>query len=162
MLRLVRVEWEGPLSLAEALQRGSADDYGVYMIEGHNLLYGCKGALYFGLARDRRFAVRMKEHEYWLKWVQDVTIRLGRLRADDYKDEPPDYPDWYELVGDVEALTIYYHGFPYNSMHIWTYDSHRQPLRVQNRGNYGNLQVEYSSDWDLPRPSPELEQAESG
>ena len=157
-LKLVRIEWEGPLSLAEVIQRDGTEDYGLYMIEGHNLLYGCKGGLYFGVACDQTYATRMKQHEGWLKWEQDVTIRLGRLRMEDYKNEPPDWADWCQLVADIEALTIYWHAFPYNSRHIWSYSG--QPLRVQNWGSRGNLQTEYSSDWMPPRPSAEF--AESG
>ena len=77
-LRLVRIEWEGPLPLAAALQKVGDEDYGLYMIEGHNLLYGCKGGLYLGTARDQKYAARMKQHEWWLKQEQEVTIRLGR------------------------------------------------------------------------------------
>jgi hypothetical protein len=159
-LRLVRVQWEGPLSLADALQKDGAEDYGLYLIEGHNILYGCKGGLYFGMSCDQTYAVRMNQHGWWLRSEQDVTIRLGRLRPEDYEQEPPDWPDWYRLVADVEALTINWHAFPYNSRHIWSYSG--QPLRIQNWGNRGNLQTEYSSDWKPLRPSPEFERSQGG
>lgn len=159
-LRLVRIEWEGPLSLDDALQKNDdgdhGKDYGLYMIEGHNILYGCKGGLYLGIAEDQTFAVRLSQHKWWLTHEQDVTIRLGRLRLGDYREEPPGWSDWKQLVVDVESLTIYWHGFPFNSKNIWSYNG--QPLRVQNWGNRGNLQTEYSSDWRPPRPAPELEQ----
>src|ERR1700737_362864 len=87
-LRLVRIEGEGPLSLVDALQKGGAEGYGLYMIESHNLLYGCKGGLYFGMACDQTYAARIKQHEWWLKSEQDVTIRLGRPHPEGYKDEP--------------------------------------------------------------------------
>jgi hypothetical protein len=153
---LVRIEWEGPLTLADVSQKNGKNDFGLYMIEAHYLLYGCKGGLYFGMACDQTFATRIKQHEWWLNFEQDVTIRLGRLRQEDYKDEPPDWPDWSKLVADVEALTIYWHGFPYNAKNLWSYNG--QPLRIQNWGKRGNLQTEYSSDWKLPSPSPDLEE----
>lgn len=155
-LRRARVEWIGPFSLDDVLQKNSDDDYGLYMIEGHNVLYGCKGGLYFGKASDQRYATRMKQHEWWLKQEQDVTIRLGRPRPEDYELEEGDWPEWSKLIADLEALTIYWHGFPYNSRHIWGYCG--QALRVQNWGSRGNLQAEYSSDWKPARPSPDLEQ----
>src|SRR5947209_521054 len=102
-LRPVRIDWEGPLSLPEALQKNDDEpngkDYGVYLIEGHNILYGCTGGLYFGIARDQTYATRMAQHGCWLEYEQDVQIRLGRLRDADYKHEPPDWPDWYKLLG---------------------------------------------------------------
>jgi hypothetical protein len=155
-LRLVRVEWEGPLSLAEALQKNEPSDYGLYMIEGHNILYGKKGGLYFGMAGEQTFAGRLSGHQWWINSEQDVSIRLGRLRWGDYKDEPPEWRDWFDLVKDVERLTIYWHAFPYNSQNIWSYSG--QPIRVQNWFNRGNLQAEYSSDWQPPRPPKELEE----
>jgi hypothetical protein len=151
-LRLVRIEWAGPFSFDDVIQKHGGER-GLYMIEGHNLLYGCKGGLYFGMTGHQTYAVRMKQHEWWLKQEQDVTIRLGRPRRE---DDPPDSSDWPKLVEDVEALTIFWHGFPYNSKHIWGYSG--QPLRVQNWGNRGNLQTEYSSDWKPARPSPDLEE----
>jgi hypothetical protein len=156
MLRLVRIEWDPPLAFSDALKKDDPDkDYGVYLIEGHNLLYGCKGALYLGQACDQCFADRLKRYEPWLKDEQDVSIRLGRLRTGDYEEDPPQWSDWFKLLGDVEALTIRWHGFPYNSEHIASYSG--QPLRVQNWGHRGNLQAEYSSDWLPLRPSREPE-----
>jgi hypothetical protein len=154
-LRLVRVDWKGPFSLANLPQK-EGDDYGLYMIEGHNVLFGCKGGLYFGMARDQKYAVRIEQHRWWLEQEQDITIRLGILRREDYENEPPDWPDWYSLIAQVESLTIYWHGFPFNSKHIWGYSG--GPLRVQNHGPRGNLLAEYSSDWKPPRPSPDLEE----
>jgi hypothetical protein len=151
----VRIDWQGPLSLAAALQHDTDDDCGLYLVEGHYMLYGCKGALYLGSARDQPFAARIAQHRWWIDYEQDVSIRLGRLRREDYKEEPPDWNDWYRLVGDVEAFTIHWHAFPYNSDHILDY--HGQPLRVQNLGKHGNLQIEYSTDWNPPRPPADPE-----
>jgi hypothetical protein len=55
----------------------------------------------------------------------------------------------------VEALTIYWHGFPYNAAHIGGYDEQRQRLWIQNWGMRGNLQLEYSTDWAPPQPPAE-------
>ena len=137
------------------IQKDDPDkDYGLYMIEGHNILYGCKGGLYFGQACEQTFGEWMRQHDCWLKDEQDVAIRLGRPRSGDYEEDPPEWRDWFRLVRDVVALTIHWHGFAYNSKHIGSYSG--QPLRVQNWGHRGNLQAEYSSDWLPPRPSPEL------
>lgn len=157
MPRLVRIEWEPPLSFSDALKKNdAAKDYGLYLVEGHNLLYGCKGALYLGQACDESFADRLKRHHGWLSDAQDVAIRLGRPRTGDYEDDPPEWRDWFKLVGDVAALTIHWHGFPYNSKHIASYSG--QLLRVRNWGHRGNLQAEYSSDWAPPRPATDLEE----
>ena len=156
VLRLVRIEWEPPLSLSDALQKNDPyNDCGLYMIEGHNVLYRCKGGLYFGHACQQSFADRMRQHHDWLKDEQDLTIRLGRPRTGDYEDDPPEWRDWFRVVGDVEALTIHWHGFPYSSKHLASYSG--QPLRVQNWGHRGNLLPEYSSDWLPARPPPDLE-----
>jgi hypothetical protein len=158
-LRLVRVDWEGPLTLAEVLQRNGCNDFGVYMIEGHYWLYGCKGPLYFGKTTDVGFAETFRNrHRWWIeKWEEDVTIRLGRLRSDDDQEEPV-WADWAKLVADVEQLTIIWHSFPYNKQYV--YDEYTgQPLRVQNLGKCGRLQGELASDWpELSKPIPDLEE----
>jgi hypothetical protein len=157
VLRKVRVRWFGPYSVdAVQARKGASDDrYGLYQIYGNHVVFGPGALLYVGMARDQTYAKRFSQHHSWLKHEQKPAIHLGLLEKDDYVQEAPDWPDWRQLLGDVEALTIFWHSPPYNSKNIVRYDG--QPLHVQNWGERGRLLPEYSSHWPglVPRPEPE-------
>lgn len=133
---LVQVVWEGPLPLDQALTRDTDEDLGLYQVYGDHLVFGPVALLYVGMTADQKFAARFKQHKArWLQFDTGVEIRLGRLR--DKND--------MRVIGDVEALTIWWHSPPYNCKHIWGYDG--APLRIQNWGARGRLHAEYSSHW---------------
>lgn len=148
--RSVCVVWDVPCSRTEVLTKKDIDkDCGLYQIYGHHVVFGPGSLLYVGMTGKRSFGTRFSEHEAWLQYESDILIRLGRLRVGDYKQEP-DWADWAKLLGDVEALTIYWHTPPYNSHHITRYKG--PSLRIRNMGDRGRLLPEYSSHWDAPRP----------
>lgn len=152
--RRVRVEWTGPFTVAALKERGWTDEneYGLYQVYGHHVVFGSGALLYVGMARDQSFATRFSQHAGWLANEQDVLIRLGVIAPEDYLQEPPKWIDWSRLLGEVEALTIHFHSPPYNSKNIGSYGG--SPLLVQNWGARGSLLPEYSSFWPpLKRPN---------
>jgi hypothetical protein len=121
------------------------------MIEGHYILYGCRGPLYFGVAIQQTFGVRFVQHQGWLAHIQGLQIRLGRPEVEGCR---PNQARWQTIVAAVEAYTIYYHSFPCNNKNIGGYQG-RHRLWVQNLGEPGNLQLEYTTEWEtLPLPPP--------
>lgn len=143
----LRVEWIGPLGLEEVLERDSEQDYGLYQIYCHHVVFGLGSLVYIGRATEQTFGVRFWQHKKeWLDEENDVSIRLGRLMDEDgLTDE-----EWEKWVCAAEALLIHWHSPPYNSQHINDYTY--RPLHIQNWGNRGSLLPECSSDWDAPRP----------
>ena len=67
-LRRVRIEWTGPFSRADVLKMRGKNDYGLYLIEGHYALHGCRGALYLGKACQQTYGVRIGQHWFWLEY----------------------------------------------------------------------------------------------
>lgn len=151
--RLVRVNWDGTLTVDEAVRlRNDVVDCGLYQVYGFHEVFGPEALLYIGRTDNQTFALRIAQHRPWLRHVMDCRIRIGRLRDDDYKLEPPNWHDWLGLQQSVEGLTIYWHSPPYNSQGIVRYAGLN--VRVQNLGNRGRLLPEYSARFgELARPA---------
>src|SRR5262245_54679337 len=60
--KLLRIEWEGPLPVDTVLSRGGDDDYGLYQIYAHHLVFGAGALVYIGKAQEQTFAVRFAQH----------------------------------------------------------------------------------------------------
>ena len=153
--RLLRVIWDGPLSVAQVLSLGGDRDYGVYQVYGRHVVFGAGALLYVGMARDRPFGTRFGEHAAsWLSTGDDISIRLGRIADADVTPSDSDWSEWKQNVSEIEALTIFWHSPPYNSKNISAYKG--RPLTVQNWRQRGSLLPEYSSHWpELLRPPGE-------
>lgn len=136
-LRSVTVEWTGPFKIDQVLEMTGKDDYGVYQIYGHHIIFGEASLLYIG-ETNQTFGRRFSGHNHeWLQEEEGVFIHVGRI-VSDY-----DEYDRKQLIKDTEALTIYWHSPPYNSNNIDKYKG--RLLEVVNTGEYGKLQREYVS-----------------
>jgi hypothetical protein len=148
--KLLRIEWEDPLSFQEVRTKTGEGDYGLYQTYAHHLVYGPGSLVYLGEAQEQTFAMRFLQHwEEWLKSENDVSIRLGRLAPADYRADD-DWKEWEQLLSDAEKLSVFWHSPPYNPHFITAYFG--QELRIQNWGNRGSLLPEYSSHWKPLRP----------
>ena len=76
-------------------------DCGVYQVYGEHVVFGAGTFLYIGIARDQTFGRRLSQH-YWIEEYDKIVV--GRIAESDYKHDRPDWSDWHELLGDVEAL----------------------------------------------------------
>lgn len=142
-MRIVRIEWQGPYAFADVLRlNDEEEDYGVYQVYGEHVVFGDDALLYIGIAREQTFGRRLSQHKKWLE--EDNEIVVGRIAESDYKHDPPDWADWHELLGDVEALEISWHSPPYNSKHLRGY--HGQPLILINEGQRAKLSAGCESD----------------
>ncbi|NOZ23634.1 MAG: hypothetical protein GXP25_21370 [Planctomycetes bacterium] len=151
-MRQVRVDWDGPFSVDKALSLNHEDnDSGLYQVYGVHTVFGPDSLLYIGMARDQTFGERLRQHELdWLRDEEGLSIRVGRINPEDYAHEPPGWPDWRQLLADIESLEIFWHAPPYNCRGINEYIG--QPLRVMNNGEFGGLSPECTSDRPRKRP----------
>lgn len=134
--------WESPSGIIVPEQSANLlDQPGLYQVYGHHVVFGPNSLLYIGMT-DRSLRARLADHESWLAFEADPTIRIGVM--DDAKDLAKLQP--------VEALTIWWHSPPYNSKNIW--DHGQAALWVQNHGARGSLQPEYTTEWADPRKRP--------
>ncbi len=158
-MRRVRIKWEGPFSVEEALRLNHVNnDYGLYQVYGRrHVIFGAGSLLCLGMARDQTFGQQIQQHDAeWLREEEEVSIRVGRMVSEDYAHEPPDWPDWCQVLAHTEAFEIYWHSPPYNSSNISEYKG--QPLRIVNEGERGSLVVECASDLRPLRPKDTSEE----
>jgi hypothetical protein len=139
---LVQVHWSGPFAVGEVITGDCGKGSGVYQVYGHHVVFGANALLYVGMTDDQTFSARFGQHEHWLRFENDVEVRLGV-----FKD-----PNGRALLADVEALTIWWHSPPYNSKNIWQYRGN--PVHIQNWGARGRLDAEYTSHWEEAKLSP--------
>src|SRR2546421_3236415 len=96
--KVLRLEWDGPFLLDAVLGMTGGDDYGLYQIYSHHVIFGPSSLVYVGKAQERTFGTRFAEHrDYWLQWESDVCIRLGRLAPADYRTDD-NWDEWKQLV----------------------------------------------------------------
>jgi len=152
-MRRVKVNWDKPIDVESADSfNDEKNDYGLYQIYGHHIVFGAGSLLYIGIAIEQTFGGRFRQHyDEWIKdEEEDISIRVGRLNEDDYEHDTYEWKDWCQLVKDTEALLINWHTPPYNSQNISDYTG--QPLNVQNWGDRGSLLLACPSEWNRPRP----------
>ena len=146
-IRPVTIEWEGPFTLGHVIasKKDEDEDLGLYQIYDYCISSKTEKLLYIGKAEYWTFGDRLRQHRdesKWLREVERVLVRIGRIARADYKDERhTDWPDWRKLLQNVEALQIYWHSPPRNLKCTKTYN--RPPLYVVNKGKRGSLEAEY-------------------
>ena len=94
-LRLVRVDWTGPLTYQEVIELNSQEnDFGIYQICAYHNVFGPQSLIYVGKAQQRPFAVRFSEHwQDWLKSQREIKIYVGRMFREDFTSGD----DWEQL-----------------------------------------------------------------
>ena len=123
----IKLEWEGPLTLEQVIM-GKTDggnifnnwegkDYGLYQIYGRHILYKQNALLYVGIATERTFSQRFREHEKWLlddQDKQDIRIFIGRI----YNSDKLTVRTWKRDIKLAEKILIHKYSPNYNSKEL--------------------------------------------
>jgi hypothetical protein len=147
----ITIEWDGPYKTEEVIKKKNdagngplwdGADYGIYQIYGDHILSGKNTLLYVGIATERTFSQRFKEHQDWIAEDQkeeDVSIYLGRIK--DSQEYPTDEL-WTEDVKLIEKILIYKYSPNYSSRELATAPdlSPREIVRLLHTGNRGRLE----------------------
>ena len=142
----VVIEWERMEPWKKVLDKQDEEnDYGVYQISGYHAVFGDNSLLYIGMAQEQTFGTRFGQHKDWLEKEYDIKVYIGRV---DSIDDNKDYhtKSWDSIIGDIEALLVYFHSPPYNSTYISNEPKPNRDLRIINIGDYGNLYSELSHE----------------
>ena len=121
----IHIDWDGPMSVADASElRGSAD-YGVYQFYGLHQAHRKRMLLYIGRAMGVTFGARIRKHNFdgWGRSSADIFV--GRLGG----REQPDDRIWGQQIQRAERLLIFAHAPPWNS------------IGIDHYGDVGNLQI---------------------
>ena len=140
---LVVINWEKLTNWKDAYNKNDKTrDYGIYQIKGWHTVFKDNSLLYIGKANEQTFGKRISQ-EKWLEDEWDLTIYLGRIKAINDKEQfSVNFRN--NIISDVEALLIYFHSPPYNSVSISEEPKHRNDLRIINVGDSGSLYTEIS------------------
>ena len=142
-MRVIHLQWEGPLTIDQAEAKRGAEDYGIYQFYGHHPAYGRDALLYLAKAQDRRFGVRIAEYHLG-EWDNITSIHLGRISD---AGRQPSAEDWGKLIEQVESLLIYAHKPSFNAKSIKNIDhSALESLHVLNWGDFRSLLPEVSGE----------------
>lgn len=148
METVIDIEWEGPLSLVEAIRLQTDSDYGLYQYYGDHPVYGSGVLLYIGEAGKQTFGKRIAQHN-WHRWIPSPTeIYVGRICS----TEPLDAAEWRRRISLAEAIEIFAHSPAFNTQNLNSIGHKGPDVRVLNWGKRKGLFPEVSiSRWEGPR-----------
>lgn len=141
---IIHIDWEGPMTVEEAISLADDQDYGLYTIYGAHSIYGRSVLLYIGQANGRTFDKRIREHRWWLDFNQDakqVHLYVGRLGG----EVTPSNNSWAERIDQAERLLIYACRPAYNTQQeLGALEPRLQNVHILNWGSYCDLPPEVS------------------
>ena len=141
----IHVVWDGPYSLAQALELKSASDYGLYQYYGDHHVYGNRALLYIGKAQDQTFGKRVSQHNWELWASSSILIYVGRI----YSVKPLELPDWNRQIDLAERILLLSHSPSFNSSNLNKIGHKGDDIRVLNWGARMKLLPEVSiSRWE--------------
>jgi hypothetical protein len=142
-LRIVHIEWEGPLSWKQALQLNSSKDYGTYQIYGCHPVYGSDVLLYIGKAERQTFGNRISQETWWEHQADFGRLSLYVGRFAGYSI--PTDEEWGRQIHLAERLLIAAHLPACNAQkNIQRDDPEMIHLHLFNWGTYRSLIPEVS------------------
>ena len=147
-LKIIHIQWEGPLSKDEAAKLSTPRDRGLYQIYGSHPVYGLSTLLYIGKTMDA-FGTRNDGHEKAMLNLEHgqgtPSMYVGRL----YGASSLDNPSLDAEVDIAESLLIKAHKPSWNAARIkWLRPENEEAIGdclVLNWGDFGILLPEVSS-----------------
>lgn len=140
MNKLIHINWEGPFSLDEALEKGK-ESFGIYQYSGTHLSYGSNALLYIGKACDQSFSKRIDDHVHHEWSATPIQIFFGKIA----NQEKLTNDQWREYVGLAEELIIYSHSPAWNSQCIKSINFDKfDGVHIFNWGHLNKLLPEVS------------------
>ena len=141
----INIDWQGPLTLEQALQLNSDTDHGLYQYYGDHPLYGQNVLLYVGSAIKQSLGKRLAQHN-WHHWsASEVQIYVGRLCA----EEPIGLNTAQQKLALAEAILLFAHSPGFNTSNLNSIKHKGDDVRVMNWGKRKSLFPEVSiSRWE--------------
>jgi hypothetical protein len=163
-VKIIEINWEGPLTFDMAKERKSGQDYGLYQAYGTHNIFGPDTLLYIGQAKEENqtFGVRMSQHEKCDDWIggwasQEINIYLGkfgsRLEGEELKNA---MNEWNYFINISECLLIHFCQPPWNTQHKNKIsDDIGEETIIYNYGKRHKLPLEISTFWKQFKNSKE-------
>lgn len=141
----INIDWQGPLTLEQALQLHAETDHGLYQYYGDHPIYGQNVLLYLGSAIKQSFGKRLAQHN-WHQWsATPVQIYVGRLHS----EEKIDTAAAHQKLALAEAILLFAHSPGFNTSNLNSIGHKGEDIRVMNWGKRKSLFPEVSiSRWE--------------
>jgi hypothetical protein len=141
----IHIDWQGPLSLSEAIALKSDEDYGLYQYYGDHPVYGHNVLLYIGKASNQTLGNRISQHN-WHSWIPaPIEIFVGRICT----ESPLDDREWERLIDLSERIQIFAHSPAFNTANLNKIGHEGDDVRILNWGKRKSLFPEVSvSRWE--------------
>jgi hypothetical protein len=141
----INIDWQGPLSIDQALQLHADTDHGLYQYYGDHPIYGQSVLLYLGSAIRQSFGRRLSQHN-WHDWTgSPVQIYVGRLHT----EEKVEADTARQILALAEAILLFSHSPGFNTSNLNSIGYKGEDVRVMNWGKRKSLLPEVSiSRWD--------------
>jgi hypothetical protein len=136
----IHINWDGPLSVSQASELKSSEDYGLYQYYGDHPVYGSGVLLYIGKVTRQPFGARLNQHN-WHNWIPSETeIYVGRICSDTQMENS----EWESMIDISEKIQIYAHSPAFNTSNLNKIGHHNNDVRVFNWGKRKSLLPEVS------------------
>ncbi len=149
---IYEVYWEGPFDkkafLKQLKRKKAPNAWSLYAMYDDHPLYGADTLTYIGKAVKQTIADRLKQHNWWAKFLYVGTIRKfenwGESNENwNYKDAIKSNEGDDKIVSALEELLIFGLQPAYNRQNKNTANN-SYPFRILNTGNLGSLPAEVS------------------
>jgi len=141
----IHIDWQGPLTLEQALQLHSETDRGLYQYYGDHPIYGQNVLLYLGSAVKQSLGKRLAQHNWHLWSPSPVQIYVGRLCT----EEPIDIITAQQQLVIAESILLFAHSPGFNTSNLNSIGHKGGDIRVMNWGKRKSLFPEVSiSRWE--------------
>ena len=141
----IHIDWQGPLSISQAVELQSSCDYGLYQYYGDHPVYGASVLLYIGKAARQTFGCRLSQHN-WHSWIPSNTeIYVGRICC----ETPIEATEWVRVIDLAERILLFSHSPAFNTANLNSIGHKGEDARVFNWGKRRSLLPEASvSRWE--------------
>lgn len=140
----INIDWQGPLTLEQALQLHAETDHGLYQYYGDHPIYGQNVLLYIGSAIKQSIGKRLAQHNWHLWSATPVQIYVGRLHS----EEKIDATAAHQKLALAESILLFAHSPGFNTSNLNSIGHKGEDVRVMNWGKRKSLFPEVSiSRW---------------
>lgn len=146
--------WEWRTNSDQLLNFPTENGYFIYQIYGRHIISGENTMLYIG--QTDNIPRRLDQHFSWLKNEQNIKMHYAEIPENayilcinsGYSPHSLTAKEKKLYFNKIENLAIWWHSPPYNSKQINTYFPTDERIIVQNYGQLGALNYEFSDFWD--------------
>lgn len=137
----IHIDWQGPLTVDQAMMLKSSGDKGLYQYYGDHPSYGANVLLYIGKTEEQTFGERLSQHDWLRAWIpNNAEIYVGRVCS----ETPIDNLTWKSNIDTAERILLFSHSPAMNTQNLNSTGLIGEDVHVLNWGKRKSLLPEVS------------------